>query len=103
MEREKETETIEVEVVEIDGIAPVPVSAPHEDDSTAERARGGGDWNDWRNWQGRVRTLDMRWWPLWVFLGIILLALLASVGVVVGIFYVIYRIIIGFLRALVGR
>jgi hypothetical protein len=99
---ERNPETIEVEVVEIDGIAPVPVSAPHGDDPAGERPRD-GNWNDWRNWQGRVRTLDMRWWPLWVFLGIILLALLASVGVVVGICYVIYRIILGFLRALVGR
>jgi hypothetical protein len=100
---EKETETIEVEVVEIDGIAPVPVSAPHEDNSAGRGPRENGNWNDWRNWQGRVRTLDMRWWPLWVILGIILLALLASVGVVVGFFYLIFAIIRGFMRALIGK
>lgn len=97
----KEPETIEVEVVEIDGVAPVPVSPHHAEEETA-RSGAGGDWNDWRNWQGRVRTLDMRWWPLWLLLGIILVVLLLTVGVVLGFFYVIYRIIRGFFAALAG-
>jgi len=100
----KEPETIEVEVVAIDGVAPVPASHPHEEEAARSAGAGNGSgWNDWRNWQGRVRTLDSRWWPLWVVLGIILVFLLLTVGVVVGFFYVIYRIIIGFLKALFGR
>lgn len=91
---EKEPETIEVEVVEIDGVAPVPVT-PAEEDAPH---RG----NDWRNWQGKVRQLDMRWWPLWVLLGIILLFLALTVGIVLGIIYGIYRIIRGILSGIAG-
>ncbi len=93
---EKEQETIEVEVVEIDGIAPVPVSHPREDEDPRQ------GWNDWQNWQGRVRQLDMRWWPLWALLGIILVFLLLTIGVALGALYIIYRIIRGFLSAIAG-
>lgn len=76
---------IEVEVVEIDGIAPV-VPEP----------RGGkteprNDWRDWRQWQGKVRRLDSRWWPLWGFLGIIALGFLLTVSLLVAVVFGILR------------
>ena len=39
--------------IEIDGVAPV---AKAETKQEAPR-------KDWRHWQGRIRTLDARWWP----------------------------------------
>lgn len=95
---QKEPETIEVEVVEIDGITPVPVSHPHPEEEDP-RQRG---WNDWQSWQGRARQLDMRWWPLWVLLGIVLVFLLLTVGVVLGVIFLIYRIIRGFFAGIAG-
>jgi hypothetical protein len=90
---DKEQQAIEVEVVEIDGVAPLPVTPEHESDPRKE-------WQDWQKWQGRVRKLDMRWWPLWVVLGAILFILLLTVGLALAILFAIYRIIIGFLRGL---
>lgn len=89
---EKEPETIDVEVVSIDGVAPV---VPERTPDPEPRANYG----DWRSWQGRVRTLDMRWWPLWAFLGVILLFLLLTVGVVFAVIYAVFRIIRGILSA----
>ncbi len=84
---QKEQEAIEVEVVEIDGIAPVQ-AAPEPEPQASDQG-----WQDWQKWQGRVRRLDARWWPLWVFLGVILLFLLLTFGVVFGVIYLVYRII----------
>lgn len=94
---EKEPETIEVEVVEIDGIAPVPVSHPEPEEDPRQQG-----WNDWQNWQGKVRQLDMRWWPLWVLLGIIVIFLILTVGIALGVIYGIYRIIVGILSGIAG-
>ena len=85
---EKEQEVIEVEVVEIDGIA--PVSAPAQEDQEASGP-------DWQKWQGRIRRLDARWWPLWVLLGIVLVFLALTIGLVSGVIYIVYRIIRSFL------
>lgn len=85
-------QAIEVEVVEIDGFAPV-VKAESQHETPRQR-------QDWQHWQGRIRTLDSRWWPLWVFLGVIVVALLLTVGVVVAIVFVIFRILGGLLRAI---
>ncbi len=93
----KEATEIEVEVLEIDGVAPV-AKAPAAD----ENPQSGGDWQDWRKWQGRVRRLDGRWWPLWVFLGVIALALLLTVGLVLGVVYLIVRFCVNVIRALLG-
>jgi hypothetical protein len=82
---------IEVEVVEIDGVAPV-VSREPEPVSAGRR--------DWRHWQGRVRRLDSRWWPLWVILGIIALALALTVGLVIGVVFLIVRLCLNLIRAL---
>jgi hypothetical protein len=81
---------IEVEVVEIDGVAPVVGNEPEPVN---------GERRDWRHWQGRVRRLDSRWWPLWVILGIIALALALTVGVAVGVIFVIVRLILNLIRA----
>lgn len=62
-------DTIEAEVLEIDG-GPPPVTAP-------ERARGGGEWSALR---GRLLKFDRRWWPLWVLLGVLLLGLVFAFG-----------------------
>ena len=85
---------IEVEVVEIDGVAP---ASPEM--HTAGTAQPRGDWQDWRKWQGRVRKLDSRWWPLWVFLGVIAVALALTVGLVIGVIFLIFRILTNFARA----
>ena len=90
----KEATEIEVEVVEIDGLAPVVPQA------RADEAPPQSDWQDWRQWQGRVRTLDSRWWPLWVFLGIIALALLLTVGLVIAVVFVVIRIFLKIIRAI---
>lgn len=95
---EKEPETIEVEVVEIDGVVPAAVP-PHQQETGGNSRR---NWGEWQNWQGRVRTLNMRWWPLWALLGIIAFLLLITFGFVIGIIYVIYRCIRGILSAIAG-
>ena len=85
---------IEVEVVEIDGVAPAaaPARAPRPVGARRE-------WQDWRHWQGRVSRLDSRWWPLWVILGIIALAFLLTVGLAVGIVFLIIRMCLNLIRA----
>lgn len=90
----EEAKEIEVEVVEIDGVAPVAKPEPAD-----ENPRRGGDWQDWRQWQGRVTKLDGRWWPLWVFLGVIALVLMLTVGLVVAVVFVILRLCAKLVRA----
>lgn len=90
-----EATEIEVEVLEIDGVAPaVPQVRPEETPPPQ------GDWQDWRQWQGRVRQLDSRWWPLWVFLGILVVSLLLTVGLVIGVLFLIFRLFLKIVRAL---
>jgi hypothetical protein len=86
---------IEVEVVEIDGVAPAVTQA-----WASEPAQQRGDWQDWRKWQGRVRKLDSRWWPLWVFLGVIAVALVLTVGLVIGVIFLILRVLANLVRAI---
>ena len=81
---------IEVEVVEIDGVAPVVANEPEPIS---------GERRVWNQWQGRVRRLDSRWWPLWVILGVIALALALTVGLVVGVIFVIVRLCLNLIRA----
>ena len=87
-----EPQAIEVEVIAIDGVAPLATTGSHEE--TPRR------WQDWQNWHGRIRKLDNRWWPLWVFLGVIAVALLLTVGVFVAIVFVIFRVLSGLVRAI---
>jgi hypothetical protein len=93
----QEATEIEVEVVEIDGIAPAAPQTPSE-----ETPQPQGHWQGWYRWQGRARKLDSRWWPLWVFLGIIALALALTVGVVIGVIFLVFRAIARLIRAILG-
>jgi hypothetical protein len=90
---DREATEIEVEVVEVDGVAPV-VTRPRPSDGPAR-----GNPAAWRGWEGRVRKLDSRWWPLWVFLGIIAVFLLLTVGLVVAVVFVITRLCLKLIRA----
>ena len=85
----EDSQAIEVEVVEIDGMTPPIPSAPSKD----ERTGRGAPWSNWQNWSGRVKQLDSRWWPLWVVLGIVVLGLILTLGVFFAIIYVIARFI----------
>ncbi|NQX01610.1 hypothetical protein HQ447_13205 [bacterium] len=80
----QETPTLEVEVLEIDGAAP---PAP------AETSRNPPPRRPWQAWQGRILKLDRRWWPLWVVLGAVAVFLVLTVGVVIGLLAVIYKIL----------
>jgi hypothetical protein len=76
-------------------VAP-PASYAPQHETPHEPAR------DWQKWQGRIKKLDGRWWPLWVLLGAVAVVLLLTVGVVFGILFLIFSIVRGFIRALVG-
>lgn len=89
-----EATEIEVEVLEIDGVAPAVL--PARDDAPAP-ARG--EWQDWRRWRGRVRRFDSRWWPLWVIPGIIVIALLLTVGLLLGVLWLLVRMCLKIVRA----
>ena len=54
-------ETIEAEVLEIDGSPP-----PEPQVQEPEPA--------WKSMRGKVLRLDRRWWPLWVLLGLVVFA-----------------------------
>lgn len=82
------SEPIEVEVLEVDGEAP----RPHE--SAPDSFQNGS----WQSLQGRVRQLDPRWWPLWVVLGVIGIALILTVGVVLGAVFLMARAIFSLIR-----
>ena len=88
-----ESQAIEVEVVEIDGVAPLARSQSREEVPPQQQRQ----WQDWQQWQGRIRTLDSRWWPLWVILGTVGVLLLLTFGVVI---FVIFRILSGIVRAI---
>lgn len=104
----KEATEIEVEVVEIDGAAPIVAHSRSRTDTamdfddeaspTSQGFRG----RDWQQWQGRIRTLDSRWWPLWVLLGIIAVLLLLTLGVVIAAIYLVLRVIKKILRLITG-
>jgi len=75
---------IEVEVLEIDGHTPPAPSPAHEPEPAQP---------PWQTWQGRVRRLDARWWPLWVILGVVGVALLLTVGIVLGAIFLVARVV----------
>ena len=90
-----ESQIIEVEVVEIDGAAPAAKFPSREPVPVPSR-----DWQKWLKRLGWMRQLDRRWWPLWVVLGSIGLFLLLTVGLVVGVIFVIFRFLRGIVRAI---
>jgi hypothetical protein len=61
---------LEAEVIEIDGIAAKREPEPARSSS----------WKSTAHWQGRIRALDKRWWPLWIILGLLVLILAVSIG-----------------------
>jgi hypothetical protein len=84
-------EPIEMEVLAIDDAAPPnpkPESTPEPDPA-------------WRQWQGRVKQLGARWWPLWVILGVVVVFLVLTVGVVFGAILLIVKIVSGILGGIV--
>jgi len=88
-------DTIEAEVLEIDGSPPLPPArAP-------EPAKRGRD-QAWQAMLGRVLQLDRRWWPLWVLLGIVALILFAVVACFVAVFVVVAKLLGTILRFLTG-
>lgn len=94
----EEPTAIEVEVVEIDGVAPmVPQVRAAEDAPSDDDGRP-----TWHGWQGRLATLDSRWWPLWVLLGSIALVLALTVGLVVGVVFLIFRLVLKIVRAILS-
>lgn len=86
----EETQTIEVEVVEVDGVVPSAKVEPQATDSPQ------------RPWRGAVRKLDRRWMPVWILLGAIAFVFVVVVGIVVGIGVVIFRILRGIVRLVFG-
>ena len=80
-------QTIEADVVEIDGVAVKPLPAPAQAKN--------GEWNSWGSWQGRVKKLDARWWPLWLVLGFIVLVLVVAIGMCAAVVWVAYKLTVG--------
>lgn len=86
-----EPQEIEVEVVET--IDSVPARVHTAEQQTESRWRDESDWRDWSQWQGRMRRINLRWWPLWSILALLLLVPLLVLGVVVVACWVCLRII----------
>ncbi|BCX49412.1 hypothetical protein HAHE_33200 [Haloferula helveola] len=86
-------ETIEAEVIEIDGKPPEPAAA-------ADDSASGGAWGGF----GRFRTLklDRRWWPVWVVLGIVVVGLAIVFGLLFGLLYLGFALVRSVLRLLFG-
>lgn len=85
--------TIEAEVVEIDGISVEPKPVRHESPE-------GNPWIQWGTWQGQMKRLDMRWWPLWAVLGFIALVVAVAVGMVAAVLFITFRIFAGLLNGM---
>jgi len=93
---------IEVEVLEIDGAAPPPprdtAGVPEElyqDDDSAP----GHAWTNWQRWPGQARQLHPFWWPVLIVGGFVLLALFLTVGLVLGVVFLLLRIVRNLFRA----
>ncbi len=84
-------ETIEAEVISIDGASPPPGRNPVPE---------AGGLPPWSQMRGRVAQLDTRWWPLWLVLGAIALVLALTVGVVFGLIYLVLKGLVSLLRLL---
>lgn len=90
-------ETIEAEVIEIDGVVP-----PQASERGKEPEPGSGFAWSRAGMRGSILRLDRRWWPLWLVLGILVVVLAATVGVVVGVCYLIFTLTRAILRGLLG-
>ncbi len=97
--------TVDVEVTEIDGVTheaqpPAPERRARQPRTPGPDGRAGQGWRS--GWAGRVHTLDSRWWPLWVVLGIIGVVLAVTVGLVLAVIYLTFRIIAGVIQWILG-
>lgn len=90
-----ESQTIEVEVVEIDGATPSAKFPPRE-----RLPLPSPNWLKWLKRLSWIRQLDRRWWPLWAILATVGVFLLLTVGIVVGVILVIFRVLSGVVRAI---
>lgn len=82
-------DTIEAEVLEIDGSPPPAPKLPEQEPA-------------WKSMRGRVLRLDRRWWPLWVILGLVVFAFVAVFGLIFGALLIVAKMIGAILRFLVG-
>ncbi len=82
-------ETIEADVLEIDGSPPPAPREPEREPA-------------WQGMKARVLRLDRRWWPLWVVLGLAAFALVAVAGVVIAGFLIAVRLLGIVLRIFTG-
>ena len=82
-------DTIEAEVLEIDGSPPPAHQVPEPEPA-------------WKSMKGRVLQLDRRWWPLWVILGLVVFAFVAVFGLIFGVFLIVAKVIGAILRFLFG-
>ena len=89
----REAQSIEVEVVEIDG-ATQPATSTRQKPAPPPR--------QWQNLHGRIRMLNNRWWPLWVILGLVVFAFVAVFGLIFGVFLIVAKVIGAILRFLFG-
>lgn len=87
-------ETIEAEVISIDGKPPEP--APE----TGARS-GSRGWGRERV-RGTLLRLDRRWWPLWMVLGIVMVGLAVVFGLVLGLVYLVVASVRAVLRLFFG-
>lgn len=94
---DREVREIEVEIVGEDAEAPIVSRAEAEDGGGGRRD---DEWREWRHWQGRAKTLDLRWWPLWVVLGTIAVFLLLTLGLVIAVVYGVLKLVGRVLRML---
>lgn len=84
-------DTIEAEVLEIDGSAPPPqLSGPGVPDPR------------WRSLRGRVLRLDRRWWPLGVLLGLVAVVIAMFCGLFLVVFLLVAKLFGWILRLLGG-
>ncbi len=74
-------ETLEAEIIEIDGKPPEP-AIPEESGSVGK--------DPFRHFRGRVLKLDRRWWPLWAALGLVFGVVLLALAIVAGFCYAVF-------------
>lgn len=82
-------ETIEAEVLEIDG-SPPPAPQAQEPEPA------------WKAMQGKVLRLDRRWWPLWLLLGVVVFAVVAVLGLLFGLVLLMTKLTGWILRPFLG-
>ncbi len=78
----RDLEAIEVEVIEVDGVAPAKM--PEMEKQVPQPKL--------QEWAARVHRLDRRWWPLWLFLGFIVAVLALTLGLIVAAVVLVVRV-----------